>query len=176
MMTVRADAPSSTVPDVQASSVSQLYQQGIVAGVLGAATIAIWFLILDVLNGRPLYTPTVLGTVVFRGGAGLDAPEQLAVDFDMVVAFTWLHLIAFVVIGGVASHLLALAEHQPNAGFGLVLLLVGFELGFIVLTMAFAEGVLHALTWPAILVGNTLAAATMALYLWRRHPRLRIEP
>ena len=35
---------------------------------------------------------------------------------------------------------------------------------------------LHALRWPEILAGNTLAAAAMAVYLWRRHPNLRIEP
>ena len=32
----------------------------------GAATIAIWFAVLDVVSGRPLYTPTVLGTALFR--------------------------------------------------------------------------------------------------------------
>ena len=33
-------------------------REAIVTGLLGAATIMIWFLILDVVNGRPLYTPT----------------------------------------------------------------------------------------------------------------------
>ena len=42
--------------------------------------------------------------------------------------------------------------------------------------MAFAQPVLKALDWPSILVGNLLAAATMAVYFWRRHPHLKIEP
>jgi len=36
--------------------------------------------------------------------------------------------------------------------------------------------VLHALTWPAILIGNLMAAAVMATYFWRRRPNLTIEP
>src|SRR3990170_227162 len=54
---------------VQAVEVSKVYVEGIIAGLIGAATIAIWFLILDVLDGRPLHTPTVLGTALFRQSA-----------------------------------------------------------------------------------------------------------
>ena len=32
------------------------------------------------------------------------------------------------------------------------------------------------ITWPAVLLGNLLAAAVMGGYLWRRHPRLTIWP
>ena len=39
-----------------------------------------------------------------------------------------------------------------------------------------AAPVLQALTWPAVIVGNLLAAGVMAAYLWRRHPSLRVEP
>jgi hypothetical protein len=42
--------------------------------------------------------------------------------------------------------------------------------------MVFAEPVLHELAWPAVLVGNLLAAAAMAAVLWRQHPRLAIQP
>lgn len=155
---------------------SDVYWQGIVAGTLGAATLALWFLALDVASGRPLYTPTVLGTALFGGGAGLDNPSTLQVSGDTVLAFTWVHILVFVVIGGLASHLVAAAERMPNLGFGVVILLVVLEFGFIAITMMFAEPVLHALAWPAILVGNALAATVMSVYLWRQHPNLKIEP
>jgi hypothetical protein len=176
MMTTRADAPTSTEFSTRTSELSKLYQQGIVAGTLGAATVALWFLVLDTINGRPLYTPAVLGSALFRSGAGLESPEPLRVSLDMVVAFTWVHVLVFVVVGGIASHLLAAAERMPNLGFGVVILFVVFEFGFIAATMMFAEPVLHAVTWPAILVGNVLAASVMAVYLWHRHPNLKIEP
>ena len=94
----------------------------------------------------------------------------------MVVLYTWVHGLVFCVIGGIAARLLSVAERRPNAGFGILLLFVVFEFGFLVLTLLFAEPVLHALTWLAILVGNLLAAAAMGAYFWRRHPDLQISP
>ncbi len=175
-MTSRTGSSSSTRATEYASDVSQLYQEGIIAGACGAATVALWFLILDTINGHPFYTPTVLGTALFRGGAGLDSPETLPISFEMVMVFTWVHFLVFGFLGGIASRLIGLAEQTPDLGFGVVLLFVVFEFGFVAVTTVFAEGVLHALAWPAVLVGNLLAAAAMALYFRRRHPHLAIEP
>jgi len=169
----------TTVPVVSAHStedLSKLYQEGIVAGFIGAAVIAVWFLVVDAFNGRPLYTPTVLGTALFKRGAGLDAPGSLAVNLDMVLMFTWVHGLIFIIIGGIASRLLGVAERNPNLGFGILLLFVVFEFGFVAVSMAFAEAVLQALAWQAILVGNLLAAASMAGYFWWRHPNLTVNP
>ena len=115
-------------------------------------TIAVWFLILDSLAGRPFRTPTILGTAIFRSGQGLTSAEGVAVSFEMVVLYTWVHALVFWVIAGVAARLLRVAERQPNAGFGILLLFVVFEFGFVATALLFAEPVLHALTWPAILV------------------------
>jgi 4-amino-4-deoxy-L-arabinose transferase-like glycosyltransferase len=169
-------APFAHGPTARESELSGVYGEGIVAGLLGAATIAVWFLIVDTINGQPLHTPTVLGTALFRGGAGLDHPQTLPVSYEMVMAFTWVHGLIFAAIGGVAARLLAFAEHTANVGFGIVLLFVIFEFGFVAVTMVFAEDVLQVLAWPAVLVGNLLAAAVMGAYFWRRHPNLHIEP
>jgi len=155
---------------------SRVYQQGFVAGLVGAAIVALWFLIVDTFNGRPFYTPTVLGTALFRHGAGLGAPETLPISFEMVWMFTWVHALVFAAIGGVASRLLALAERNPSVGFGILLLFVFFEFFFTVAAMVFAAPVLHALTWPAVLVANLLAAAAMGGYFHLVHPRLRVQP
>lgn len=152
------------------------YQQGIVAGLIGAVTIAVWFLIIDLLRGRPLLTPTVLGTALFRRGEGLAAIDALPVSLEMVAMYTWVHGLVFCCLGGLASRLLVEAERRPNVGFGIILLFVVFEAGFLGVALLLAEPVLQALRWPAILVGNLLAAATMGWYFWRKHPHLRIEP
>jgi hypothetical protein len=175
-MTAQPDMANPTASPSTAAVTSNIYEEGIVAGLLGAATIAVWFFILDAIQGRPLYTPTVLGTALFRGGAGLGAPESLRASFALILWFTWVHVLVFVVIGGAAAGLLRLAERDPNFGFGIVLFLVVFMFGFIGVSMVFAEEVLHALAWPAILVGNVLAASAMAWYFWRRHPQLTIWP
>jgi len=161
---------------VQVPEISQVYVEGIIAGLIGAATIAIWFLILDVLNGRPLHTPTVLGTALFRQSAGLDAPGDLKVSLEMVLMYTWVHALIFCMIGGGASKLIALAERDSNLGFGILLFFVFFEFAFIVVALVFAEPVLHSLAWPAILVGNLLAAAMMVAYFRRHHADLAIRP
>jgi hypothetical protein len=157
-------------------SADSTYEEGLVAGLLGAATIAIWFLILDLVAGRPFRTPTILGTAIFRGGQGLSSPEGVPVSFEMVLLYTWIHALVFWVIAGIAARLLRVAERQPNAGFGILLLFVVFEFGFVLTALMFAEPVLHALTWPAILGGNLLAALVMGVYFWRRHPNLQIFP
>ena len=171
-MTVETGATASTTPETRTVS---LYQEGMIAGLLGAATIALWFLIVDTLNGRPLYTPTVLGTALFRRGAAVQLADVLP-DFEMVWMFTWVHGLAFAAIGGVAARLLGLAERHPSAGFGILLLFVVFEFGFIAAAMLFVEPVLHALAWPAVLVANMLAAAVMGGYFWLRHPSLSVRP
>jgi len=150
--------------------------EGIVAGLIGAATIAVWFLLLDALNGRPLHTPTVLGTALFRHGTGLDAPDRLSTSAEMVLMYTWVHALVFCVIGVVASKLIVLVERNPEIGFGSFLFFCFFQFGFIIAAFIFAEPVLYILAWPNILGGNLLASGTMVAYFWRRHPKLVIQP
>ena len=169
-MATQTDA--TTIPE---SRTTALYQEGLVAGLVCAATIALWFLILDSLSGRPLYTPTVLGTALFRRG-GTTPLSEILPNLEMVLMFTWVHGLVFVAIGGIVARLLALAERQPSVGFGILMLFVFFEFGFIVAAMFFAEPILHALAWPAVLVANILAAAAMGGYFWLRHPNLRVHP
>lgn len=174
-MAMRAD-PTPRPAIAETSESSRRYGEGIAAGFFGAATLSIWFLILDTIHGQPLYTPSVLGTALFRHGAGLQSPDGVPVSLDMVLAFTWVHFLVFGFLGGLASHLIAIAEQRPNVGFGVILFFVVLEFGFIAAAMTFAQPLLHALSWAAVLVGNLLAAAAMAAYLWHRHPNLRIEP
>jgi hypothetical protein len=175
-MAVQSSTTGATLITAPRSEISNVYREGIVAGLLGAATVALWFFILDVFSGRPFYTPSLLGSALFRRGIALDRPETLTISLEMVLIYTWVHAMLFCVVGGLASKLLALAEQNLNLGFGILLLFVVFEFGFVGVAFIFVEPVLHALTWPAILVGNLMAAAVMAAYFWRRRPTLTIEP
>ncbi len=176
VMTPQSDASRPVLPGTDMAEISKMYQEGIVAGVIGAATIAIWFLILDTISGRPLYTPNVLGTALFRRGEMLATPESLPISFEMVLMYTWIHGLIFAFLGGLASRLLRLAERNPNYGFGILLLFVVFEFGFLMITTLVEERILRALSWQSILFGNLLAAAAMAGYFWRKHPHLEIRP
>ena len=175
-MTARTEVSDRVMPEQEERASAAVYTEGLLAGVAGAATIAGWFLLLDTIAGRPLYTPSVLGTALVRGGAAIAAPDTLPVDMEMVVNFTWMHVLAFLVIGLAASKLLEQAERDPNLGFGILLLFVVFEFGFIAVFSIVAGEVLQVISLPSILVGNLLAAAAMGLVFWRRHPRLVIRP
>ena len=155
---------------------TRVYQEGIVAGILGALTIALWFLVVDVVQGRPFYTPTVLGTALFGRGAWPGTLESMPPSFEMVAMFTWVHLLAFAVIGVAVSRLIAMAEQHPGLGFGFVLLFVILTACFTAAAMIVAAPVLRALTLPSILVANLLAAAVMAGYFWLRHPKMAMRP
>jgi len=158
------------------SDISKLYVEGIIAGIIGAATIAIWVLILDTINGHPLYTPTLLGTALFGRGEHILSTESVRFSLEMTLMYTWVHGLVLAVIGGIASRLLGLAEQNPNLGFGILLLFVVLGFGFVGAALVFAEPVLHALALPVILLGNLLAATAMAGYLWYQHPLLTIRP
>src|SRR5213593_3230689 len=169
-VTPTVDALSDPVPDT-----ARLYQEGMIAGVIGAVTVALWFLLLNTVAGRPLYTPTVLGTAIFRHAA-LASPETLSVSLEMVLMFTWIHVLVFAALGGVASRLLAMVERNPSWGFGLLLLFVVFEFGFVAAAALLASPILRVIPWPSVLAANVLAAAAMSAYFWRRHPRLVVSP
>jgi hypothetical protein len=175
-MTIEARPTASLDTSATTPGAVSLYQEGMIAGVLGALAVAIWFLVLDSLSGRPFWTPTVLGTALFRHGSGLDSPATLPVSFEMVLMFSWIHGMAFAGLGGVAARLLGYVERHPSAGFGVLLLFVIFQFGFIAVATVFAEPVLRVLSAWSILVANLLAAAAMAAYLWRRHPSLQVWP
>ena len=159
----------------ESTEISGVYVQGVVAGLIGAATIALWFFILDLYNGRPFYTPNVLGAALSLSEAARD-PATAPTSMEHILFYSWIHVLVFCVIGGLASKLLSLAERDLHFGFGILLLFIIFEFGFVFAAMVFAEPILRALSWPAVLAGNLLAAGAMALYFWRHHPTLRISP
>jgi hypothetical protein len=172
---------SATLPETNPESYSaaqrpRFAREGLVSGGLGGSAIALWFLLLDAIRGRPLYTPSVLGTAIFHPDTMPTSYEALPVSAGVAAAFTLIHFVVFALIGIGASWLLFKAEKNPNLGFGIILLFVIFESCFVALATLFAEPALKALTWPAILVANFLAATVMAIYFWKRHPKLTILP
>jgi hypothetical protein len=143
-------------------------RDGIVTGALGALAIMAWFLILDTIAGRPLYTPTVLGSVLL--GSDVSSLESLPVSMPVVLFYTAFHGLAFCAVGYVAAWLFAVAERHPPWIFGLLLFFILFFCAFLAVPIVTKPAVFRVVTIPAILAGNFLAAVAMGGYLWRRHP------
>jgi hypothetical protein len=144
---------------------------GFEAGVIGAAVVALWFLLIDTIAGRPFYTPSLLGTALTRG-----VEEALRADHaqvGMVYAYTGIHFFLFILFGILVATLVIQYERTPVIGYLLVVAAVVFELGFLIFILAFAKPLLEGIPWWGVLTGNLLAACAMAFYFYKRHPELK---
>ncbi|HET8575671.1 MAG TPA: hypothetical protein VFO18_01130 [Methylomirabilota bacterium] len=141
-------------------------REGFMAGLLGAVTVAVWFLLYDLAAGRPLRTPALLGAALFDGLRDVNA---LTVTVPAVAKYTVVHGAAFVAFGWAAAGLLALADREPRLLYAFVMLFCCFEVFFIGLVAALAEWLLEALAWWTILIGNLLSAVAMLAFFFRKH-------
>ena len=144
-------------------------REGIVAGLIGAAVVAVWFLCFDVARGQPFLTPGLLGAAVFQG---VTSPIGLQITPGPVLGYTILHGLAFVAFGVVAASVMAVSEREPALFVAFVILFACFEVFFFGVIGALGQSMLGALVWWAILVGNLLASIAMLWYLFRAHRAL----
>lgn len=167
---VRLLHPAPGVNWVAALFEHRVLREGLRVGLIGAVVVALWFLVLDAVMGRLLFTPAALGSVVLHGATDAAAVQ---VDVRSVLGYTALHLAAFGGVGVIAAAIVAYAEDRhPYVLLGAVLLFVTFETFFIGLITLMAQWLLALIPWWSILVANLLAASAMGVYLWRSHPAL----
>lgn len=141
-------------------------REGVIAGVLGATVVAVWFLAFDVARGRPFLTPALLGAAVFHG---VNTPIGLEIAAGPILGYTLLHGLAFIGFGIVAASLMAVSEREPALFVAFVILFACFEAFFFGVVGALGQSVMGALVWWAILVGNLLASAAMLSYFFLAH-------
>jgi hypothetical protein len=144
-------------------------REGIVAGLIGAAVVAVWFFLFDLARGRPFLTPTLLGSLVFFGvksATGLDPA------LGPILGYTVLHGLAFIAFGVVAATMMAMSEREPTLFIGFVILFACFEVFFFGVLSVLGRAVEAALVWWAVLVGNLLASIAMLWYFFRAHRAL----
>ncbi len=144
-------------------------REGIVAGLIGATVVAVWFLLFDAARGRPFLTPALLGAAVFQG---VTSPAGVEITAGNVVGYTILHGLAFVAFGVIAASVMAVSEREPALFVAFIILFACFEVFFFGVVGALGKSMLGALVWWAILVGNLLASVAMLWYLFRAHRAL----
>jgi uncharacterized membrane protein YphA (DoxX/SURF4 family) len=146
-------------------------REGTIAGLIGATCIAVWFLVIDLLAGQPLFTPTTLGRALFSVLGPQPPGESVAL---YIAAYTIFHYAAFIVVGIIAATVVRLAGREPSVLLGFVILFVAFEVGFHALVALLQHATpLGALAWYQVMAGNLIAAVAMGAYIWRAHPALR---
>ena len=149
---------------------NKVVKEGIVTGLIGAAVVAAWFFLFDLLRGRPFFTPGALGSALFLGSSTV---QSVQVNAGTVIGYTVMHVLAFVVTGFLAAAIVTAADETPPLILGAVMFFAAFEAFFMGLLAMVAEFLLGALAWWTIAVGNVLAAVVMGWYLWIHHPKLR---
>ena len=138
-------------------------REGLILGMIGASSVAVWFLLVDGIAGRPFFTPAVLGSVVLFGRD----VASVSTDMQPVLAYTAVHLVAFLVAGIIIAAIMAEARKDPHVLWLLVEFFIVFEFGFYAAVGLAFRPALTELTWFHVAVGNLLAAGGMGFYLWR---------
>jgi hypothetical protein len=138
-------------------------RDGVIAGLIGASVVAVWFLVIDTLRGRPFLTPALLGSAVFYGAT---SPEGLHISPGPILGYTLLHGLAFVAFGIIAAGLIVATEREPGLFIAFVILFGSFEAFFFGAAAALGQSVIGALVWWTILVGNLLASVAMLWYFF----------
>jgi hypothetical protein len=147
----------------------RIAENGVLAGMIGAGVVALWFLILDlVTRGMPFYTPSLLGSVLF---AGHSPDEVTGLDGAAIFAYTGLHGILFLCAGIVLAWMFSQFERNPQVGMVLLLLFVMFEAILWGVGVSIIPALAGAVGAWAILVANLASASAMFLFLLRRHPQ-----
>jgi hypothetical protein len=147
-------------------------REGVIAGAIGAAGVALWFLIIDTVAGQPLLTPSALGAVL----AGDFSSGSSDVYAPWVIGYTIFHFMAFLAVGLILSFVAHRAEQEPSILAVFLILFVVFELAFYGLTAILAETRLPgALAWYRVAGGNVVAAVLMGSYMWKGHRTLPAE-
>ena len=139
-------------------------------GAVGGSLVALFFLVVDTLNGQPFFTPALLGTALFEGG-----PVESIVDpgLEMMAYYTVVHCTVFLAVGAALAFLVYEVElHTRHPILVLLLLFVILEAGFAVAASIFMPGVISKLGPIQVGAANLLGAGGMAFFVLSHYHRV----
>ncbi len=146
---------------------------GLFGGLLGYATIVVFFALLNLAAGRSIfYTAALFGSSMFYG---LSDPEALVIAPGPVLSFNMVHLLAFLATGFLVSWLIEEAEEHPVARYAILIALIFVAAHLYAGILLFAQPLLASSGWWQIGLASVAAAGVMGWFLLRLHPRLRRE-
>lgn len=151
---------------------SNLLVEGAITGAIGATAVAVWFLIVDAVSGRPLYTPELLGEAFFS----IFGPPAGETPLQYIIGYTLVHYFAFAIVGTLLAFIVRRADEDPHVLAGLVIGGVVFLLASFGFVAFLSQGTrLGSLAWWQIGASTLLAAVLMCWYQWRTHPHVGAE-
>jgi hypothetical protein len=146
-------------------------RDGLIAGVIGYATVALFFIVASLLQGEsPFFIAALLGSTLFPD---LRTTAELSIEPGLVFAYNGVHLVVFLAAGLFMGWLASLSEKAPQAWYAMLVILV-FVVGHVIaLPVWFDAQVSAALSLWLVVVATLLGTALMAAYLWRSRPGIR---
>jgi hypothetical protein len=144
----------------------KILKEGILVGLAGAAAVAVWFFLYDLAAGTPFRTPALLGATLFEG---LRDAAALTITLSLVLKYTAVHGLVFLVFGVAAAGLFALADWDRHVLIGLFMLFCCFEVAVFLAMMVLGSWLFNTLHPWAIFGGNLVAALVMLGILFRDH-------
>jgi hypothetical protein len=150
-----------------------ILRQGLYAGLIGYATIVVFFAVLNVAAGRsPFHTAALLGSALFFD---LRDPAQLVVSPPAVLTFNMVHALVMLAAGMITSWLVAVSEKYPVSQWAILVALIFVAFHLFAAVQLFAAPFMGVLGWVEITVASVAAAAAMGGFLLQQHPALRRE-
>jgi hypothetical protein len=151
-------------------SKSRIIADGVIAGLIGGAIIAAWFLIFDAASGHPLQTPALLAAALLHGSR---TPAVLTgTAWRLVAEYTIAHFAVFALLGAIGALLIDASERHPELFGTLLIFTIAFEVFFIALIMLAGPAAATALPWWKIIAGNLMATTGMLGFFFWREPVL----
>src|SRR5438067_1926034 len=144
-------------------AINERIGHGAVGGLLAGLTVALWFLVVDSLAGRPFHTPAVLAGALAR-------QDIMAPTFRIVAAYTVVHFAVFALLGVAMAAAIGALRLPPR-------LLLGVPFGLVAQELVFYAGLLLSGTprvavvpWPHVVAANVLSGWVLMWYLHRAQP------
>lgn len=168
-----AAQPETTSARSSKEELIEVAWEGMVAGLLGYATVALLVGLIDVAVGRSFfYTASVLGQSLFYGSAEAAQP---VVSAGHLLAYNGLHLLSCLAIGTSAAWLAYMAEHGPELWYVGVILLLAVAVAALGVVLILTRNVRGAIPVWMVVVPTVAGMAVIAGYVLGVRPRLRTE-
>lgn len=143
---------------------------GLTTGLVGAVSVALWFLLLDLRSAHPFSTPAALGSAILLNAQG---PADVRLNAGVILAYSFLHVAVFVLVGIVFAWLAGRAQRGRDFWLRVAVVLVLVEGLFYGTVVPLAGWVLEMLGVAPILGANVLAVIVMSIWIWQRRPGLQ---
>src|SRR6266568_283441 len=140
--------------------ISERIVNGVVAGMLAGLVVALWFLVADVVAGRPFHTPAALASAL--SGRDVTTPT-----FRLVAAYTVVHFAVFALLGVAMAGAIAALRVPPRLLLAVPFGLVAQELVFYAGLLSSGTGRVAVVPWPQVVIANVLSGFVLVAYLHR---------